>query len=312
MLGMRRMIGPIMKDLIENDKNIIFTTADLGRYFAYEELHRTYPDNVVDFGIAEQNMIGASAGLQNEGFNVFAASYATFITARVLDQIRVNIGYMGIGVKLIGGAGGLCDGNFSPTHMALEDISNVRNIPNINVIAPADGMELVKTLTNLSTTNKPAYVRLTGRADIPVIYREDYKFEIGKSVTLKEGDEIAVISNGTILGNVLKAAKILEEEHHISCKVINMHTIKPIDADELRKIAEYRLVVTVEEHMKYGGLGSAVSEFYAEEENNPRMLILSVGDSYPSAAEYEDLLEVCNLTQSALAEAILSKYNLFH
>ena len=141
MLGMRRIIGPAVKDIIEreNDK-VLFATADTGRYYAYDDLLRTYPEHVVDVGIAEQNLIGASAGLQNEGFNVFAITYATFLTARALDQIRVNLGYMGLGVKLLGEAGGMADGNFSVTHMALEDISNTRNIPNMTVVCPADGI----------------------------------------------------------------------------------------------------------------------------------------------------------------------------
>lgn len=309
MLGMRRMIGPVMKDIIERNDKVIFATADLGRYFAYEEVLRTFPDNVVELGIAEQNLIGASAGLQNEGFNVFAASYATFITARALDQIRVNIGYMGFGIKLIGGGGGLCDGNFSATHMALEDISNTRNIPNIMVLAPADGMELIKVLTALSDFDGPAYVRLSGRANMPIIYREDYEFQFGKAVMLREGNEITIIANGTILGEALKTAEKIES-NNISCRVINMHTIKPLDKDILRAIADCKLVVTVEEHFLPGGMGSAIAEFYAEEKIKPMMLMLSVGTSYPDAAEYEDLLIKCGLTRDDMADKILSKYKL--
>lgn len=309
MLGMRRMIGPVMKDIIERNDKVMFATADLGRYFAYEELLKTFPNNVVELGIAEQNLIGASAGLQNEGFNVFAASYATFITARALDQIRVNIGYMGFGIKLIGGGGGLSDGNFSATHMALEDISNTRNIPNIMVVAPADGMELIKVLTALSDFHGSAYVRLSGRANMPVIYREDYEFRFGKAVTLREGDEITIISNGTILGEALKTAEKLEA-NNISCRVINMHTIKPLDKDILRVISDCKLVVTVEEHLFSGGMGSAIAEFYAEEKIRPMMLMLSVGTSYPDAAEYEDLLIKCGLTRDDMADKILSKYKL--
>ncbi len=307
MLGMRRMIGPIIKEIIQNNNNVLFATADLGRYFSYEELLREFPENVVELGIAEQNLIGVSAGLQNEGFNVFAATYATFITARALDQIRVNLGYMGIGVKLIGGAGGFCDGNFSATHMALEDISNTRNIPNMVVVTPADGMELVKTLLFMSEYDGPAYIRLTGRANIPVIYKEDYQFKIGNAVTLKEGNDIAIISNGTLLGEVLKTADKLNEKG-VECKVINMHTVKPLDQHVLREIAYYKLVVTVEEHVKSGGLGSAIAEFYAEEADRPQMLMLSVGESYPDAAEYEDLLVKCGLTKNIMSERILAKY----
>ena len=306
MLGMRRILGPAMKDIIEQDKKVLFATADTGRYYAYDDLLRTYPENVVDVGIAEQNLIGASAGLQNEGFNVFAITYATFLTARALDQIRVSLGYMGIGVKLIGEAGGMCDGNFSATHMGLEDISNVRNIPNMRVITPADGMELVKTLTALRDAEYPAYVRMTGRFPIPVIYKEDYDFRIGKAVTLREGKDIAFVSNGTLLGDVLKAADLLAEQG-VDCKVVNLHTVKPLDEEALREIAGYKLVVTAEEHLLYGGLGSALAEFYAQEPVRPRMLMLSVGTEYPRAAEYPDLLKNCGLDAESMANRIIEE-----
>lgn len=305
MLGMRRILGPAMKDIIEQDRKVLFATADTGRYYAYDDLLRTYPENVVDVGIAEQNLIGASAGLQNEGFNVYAVTYATFLTSRALDQIRVNLGYMGLGVKLIGEAGGMCDGNFSATHMALEDISNTRNIPNMRVITPADGMELVKTLIALKNAAYPAYVRMTGRFPIPVIYREDYNFEIGKAVTLREGKDIAILSNGTLLGDVLKTAEMLAEKG-VDCSVINLHTVKPLDEEALRAVAGCKLVVTAEEHLLYGGLGSAVAEFYAQEPIRPRMLMLSVGTQYPKAQEYDDLLKTCGLTAPQMAESILT------
>lgn len=306
MLGMRRILGPAIKDLVEQDRRVLFATADTGRYYAYDDLLRTYPENVVDVGIAEQNLIGASAGLQNEGFNVYAVTYATFLTARALDQIRVSLGYMGIGVKLIGEAGGMCDGNFSATHMGLEDISNVRNIPNMRVITPADGMELVKTLTALRDAEYPAYVRMTGRFPIPVIYKEDYDFRIGKAVTLREGKDIAFVSNGTLLGDVLKAADLLAEQG-VDCKVVNLHTVKPLDEEALREIAGYKLVVTAEEHLLYGGLGSALAEFYAQEPVRPRMLMLSVGTEYPRAAEYPDLLKKCGLDAESMANRIIEE-----
>ena len=305
MLGMRRILGPAMKDIIEQDRKVLFATADTGRYYAYDDLLRTYPENVVDVGIAEQNLIGASAGLQNEDFNVYAVTYATFLTSRALDQIRVNLGYMGLGVKLIGEAGGMCDGNFSATHMALEDVSNTRNIPNMRVIIPADGMELVKTLVALKDADYPAYVRMTGRFPIPVIYREDYDFEIGKAVTLREGKDIAILSNGTLLGDVLKTAEMLAKKG-VECKVINLHTVKPLDEEALRSIAGYRLVVTAEEHLLYGGLGSAVAEFYAQEPVRPRMLMLSVGTQYPKAQEYDDLLKTCGLDVESMTNRIMA------
>jgi len=309
MLGMRRTIGAVLTQISEMDDKFLFVPADIERYFTIDEFRRTYPEKIVNLGICEQNVVGASAGLVNEGFNVLAAGYGTFITARCLDQVRVNMGLMGIPVKLMGAAGGLCDGNFSATHMGLEDVADMRAIPGITVLCPADGAELVKSLEALVKYDKPTYLRLTGRTNMPVIYKEDYDFEIGKAIVLKEGTDVALISNGTLLKNVLDAAAILEEKG-ISCKVINMHTVKPLDTDILQSIAGMNLVVTIEEHVRWGGLGSAVSEFYAEEKVRPMQLLIALDkDKYPDSAEYELLLERCGLTKEGIAESVEKKYS---
>ena len=307
-LGMRRIIGAVLDDLAQMDDKFIFVPSDSGRYLAYEEFNRKHPDRVVNMGIAEQNMVAACAGLANEGFNVFAAAYGTFITSRALDQVRVNLGLMGLPVKFLSLSGGLCTGNLSATHMALEDISNMRAIPGMTVIAPADGTELVKTIVTLMNYDKPAFVRLTGYANqTAAIYKEDYDFQIGKAVTLREGEDIAIIANGTILSTVLGVAEDLEEKG-IGCKVINMHTIKPLDTEILREIAGMKLVVTVEEHVKEGGLGSAVSEFYAEEINRPLQQIIALDkEKYPDSGVYDDLLRRCGLTREQIAESILNR-----
>ena len=149
MLGMRRVVGVMLKSLAGLDDKFIFATADVARYFGTDDFQNAFPDRFIDVGIAEQNLVGVSAGMQKEGMHVFAATYATFITARVLDQIRVNLGYMKLGVKLIGVGGGLAEGDLSVTHMGLEDISNIRTIPGIAIISPADCVELVKALYEL-------------------------------------------------------------------------------------------------------------------------------------------------------------------
>lgn len=310
MLGMRRTIGAILSDLLQMDEKFIFVPADSGRYLAYEEFNRNHPEHVVNMGIAEQNMVAACAGLVNEGFNVFAAAYGTFISARALDQVRVNLGIMGIPVKFLALSGGLTNGNLSATHMALEDYADVRAIPGMTVITPADCTELVKTIVTLMDYDKPAYVRLTGTANNTAqVYKEDYDFVIGKAVTIKEGTDIALVSCGTILKTVEGVAADLEERG-ISCKIINMHTIKPLDEEILREIADMKLVVTVEEHVRWGGLGSAVAEFYAEEEKRPLQQIIALdGDKYPNSGEYDTLLDVCGLTREKITDKILTKYN---
>lgn len=307
MLGMRRMVGLVMQEIAAKDPKFLFATADLGRYFGINDLQMLWPDKVVDFGIAEQNLIGAATGLQKEGFHVWAATYATFITARALDQIRVNLGLMGFSIRLIGAAGGLSDGNFSATHMALEDVADIRAIPNISIIEPADGVELVKAMQALQDYDKPAYIRLTGRANTPIIYKDDFDYRIGKAVTVRPGKDIAIIAAGTILATALTVADDLEKVG-ISCQVVDMSTIKPLDEAILNTLVDRKLVVTVEEHMKAGGLGSSIAEYFAEKKDRPRMLIIAIDDCYPQAAEYEDLLIKCGLSRNRIFTKIQEKY----
>lgn len=306
MLGMRRTVGILLKEFAKEDRAFVFATADMARYMGAEDFSETFPDQFVDVGIAEQNLIGVAAGMQKEGFHVFAGTYATFLTARALDQIRVSLGYMKLGVKLIGISGGLSDGNFSPTHMALEDIADMRAIPNLTVISPADGAELVKAMYALRAHPGPAYLRLTGRANTPVVYTQEYDFAIGRAVCLREGRDVALIAAGTMAAAALNVAEELCKSG-ISCKVMNMHTIKPLDEAALDAIEEFGLAVTMEEHMRAGGLGSAVAEYMAQKEKRPVQLMLAVEDVYPQSAEYEQLLESCGLTVSQMTERILKK-----
>ena len=307
MLGMRRVVGMLLGELAESDPAMMFATADVARYFGTEEFQKNYPDHYIDAGIAEQNLIGVAAGMQKEGLHVFAATYATFITARTLDQIRVNLGYGKIAVKLIGVGGGLAEDDLSATNMGLEDIADIRAIPNITILSPADATELVKMMYALIDYDKPVYLRLSGKTNIPVIYKEDYAFEIGKAICLAKGEDIAIIATGVILGTAKKITQELEK-NGISVTLIDMHTIKPLDTDILDEICTHKLVVTMEEHMKAGGLGSAIAEYYAEKEQHPLMQIFAVEDAYPNATEYEYLLEDCGLDADTMLKKISEKY----
>ena len=307
MLGMRRVVGVMLKSLAGLDDKFIFATADVARYFGTDDFQNAFPDRFIDVGIAEQNLVGVSAGMQKEGMHVFAATYATFITARVLDQIRVNLGYMKLGVKLIGVGGGLAEGDLSVTHMGLEDISNIRTIPGIAIISPADCVELVKALYELLDYEGPAYLRLSGGTNIPVVYTQAYDFKIGRAICLKEGKDIALIATGTIVATVQKVAKSLEKRG-ISCKVINMHTIKPLDTKLLDSLDKYLLVVSIEEHMLSGGLGGSIAEYYTGKQKRPVHMMLGVSDFYPNAADYMQLLKICGLTEEHMVKKIEDRY----
>ena len=305
--SMRRVVGMMLPKMAEEDPRFIFATADVARYFGVTEFQEKYPQRYVDVGIAEQNLIGVAAGMQKEGAHVFAATYATFITARALDQVRVNLGYMGLGVKLIGVGGGMAEGDLSPTHMGLEDIADMRAIPKVAVICPADGVETIKALDALLHYEGPAYLRLTGRTNLPIVYTEDYNFEIGKSVCLRDGTDIGIIATGCIVGTACKVARELEKQG-ISCRVVNMHTIKPLDTEELDRLAGYKMIISIEEHMPAGGLGGAIAEYYTGKSIRPVHIVFSIGDEYPKAGEYEHLLEKCGLTDETILNVTLEQY----
>lgn len=304
MLGMRRVLGMMLEELLKADEKFVFVTADVARYFGTEKYAEEHPEHYIDVGIAEQNMVTVAAGLQKEGMNALAATYSTFVTARALDQIRVSLGYMELPVTLVGVGGGLAEGDLSATHMGLEDIAAIRAIPNITIVQPADCVELVKVLESIRQYNRPIYIRLTGKTNLPRVYTEDYKFEIGKANVLREGkDKIVIISSGTIVASVMKVAESFQEDG-IDVTVVDMHTIKPLDTSLLDELANYDYLITVEEHMSIGGLGSAVAEYYASKKEKPQQLIIGVDDFYPLANDYEELLVACGLTPTVIKNRI--------
>ena len=302
MLGMRRVVGQMLEEMAAWE-NFIFMTADVARYFGADSFQSKYPEKILDVGIAEQNLLGVAGGLAKEGMNVFAASYATFLTARALDFIRVNMGYMQLPIKLIGVGGGLCEGDLSATHMGLEDIGNMTTIPNITVICPCDGLELVKVLKALRNYDQPVYLCLTGKTNIPMIYQEDFAYQIGKANILKAGDEIVIVASGVITKSALMAAELLEKDGY-SVAVIDMHTIKPLDTDTLKQFLSVRLLVGVQEHMAGSGLSALLSGYLAAQKKAPQYLDVAVEDFYPRAGEYEDLLKECGLTAEGIYERI--------
>lgn len=308
MLGMRRTLGLALESLIEMDETFAFATADVSRYFGVEKFSEKYPDRLIDVGIAEQNLVSVATGLTKEGINVFAASYSTFATARALDQIRVGMGYMGVGVKLIGVGAGLAEGDLSPTHMGLDDVAYLRAIPHMTIVCPSDAAEMVKVLEAMLKHDGPVYLRLTGRTNLPIIHTEDYHYEIGRSEWLRTGQDIALIASGCIVDTALKVAKQLDNEGY-NCTVINMHTIKPIDTACLIELEHYQHVFVVEEHMQIGGLGSAISEFYAQQKEHPIVKTIGIEGAYPLANEYDRLLEICELNEDGILRRVKAALN---
>lgn len=307
MLGSCGAFGVASMELPEIDPRCVVLTSDLCTYSSLDRFRQKYPDKFFNFGIAEQNMVCVAAGMAKEGFVPFATTYASFASSRCLDQVRVNMGYMKLGVKLVGLTSGLAVSILGATHMSVEDIAVMRSIPNITVLSPADCMETIKCVLAATKIEGPVYIRLSGPMNNPVVYKEDYDFEVGKSITLCEGDDVVIIATGTMVYNSLKASEILFEDG-ISCRVVNMHTIKPLDVSAIQSACNAKLIVTVEEHSKIGGLGGAVAEVLSEVGKHPPLLRIGLTDEFKHAGTYEYMIEQYGLSVGQIASSIKQKY----
>ncbi len=307
MLGTRGTFGACMLGLAKNDPNLLCLTSDLCATSGLEHFRIEYPEQLINVGIAEQNMLGIAAGLSMDGYRVFASTFATFASMRALEQLRTGLAYMNLNVKVVGLASGFSMAFFGNTHYAIEDLAITRAIPNLLVVSPADGLETIKVLSALAEYEGPAYVRLTGQANCPVIYSEDYEFQLGKGVVLKEGRDIALIATGTIVSEALKAAEQLEQQG-ICCTVVDMHTVKPLDTELLDELLSvHKMIVTVEEHSIIGGLGSAVAEFLTSQNKLPQHIILGISDTFTHPGTYPYLLQRHGLTADQIFQKIQNK-----
>ena len=306
MLGQRGVYGVTLDTLAADNDKIIAVSADLRNSSGLDRFYKNFPDRFINVGIAEQNMVGVSAGLADNGYTVFASTFANFAALRACEFARHFLGYMKSPVKLVGFGGGFAVEFLGNTHYGLEDVSALRAISNLTIVSPADGLETAKAVTALADYNASAYLRLMGTANMPIVYKEDYDFQIGKAITLKEGGDVALIACGSMVANALTAAKTLEEKG-VNCAVINMHTIKPLDTNAIDKLLGMKLLVSVEEHSLIGGLGSSVAEYVSEKKNAPPLLTLGISQGYQKAGSYKYMLEQNGLLPQQLAETIVRK-----
>lgn len=307
MLGKRGTFGTALTELAPEYDNLMAMSADFARSSGLERYSHTYPEKFLNVGIAEQNLIGIASGLASEGYNVFATSFASFITTRSYEMVKIHCGYMKHNIKVIGLAAGFGVQQQGNTHYGLDDLCLMRAIPNLTVISPADSTEVVKATQALLDFEGPAYLRLCGEAGDPMVYKEDYDFEIGKAVTLREGADVTIVATGTMVYQSLQAAKKLAEEG-IECTVINMHTIKPLDTEVINKYChDCKLVVTAEEGFVSGGLGAAVSEAVAQSGKRiPPMEIIGL-TGFPHAGSYKYILDQTGLDAAHIAERIKAR-----
>ncbi|MFB7156105.1 transketolase family protein [Lysinibacillus sp. NPDC056232] len=308
-LGQRGTFGMIMLEKAKENEDLIVLTADVSIPAGLDRFRKQFSNQFIDVGIAEQNMIGIAAGLASEGFDVYTTTYAPFQTLRCLEQIRVNIGEMKYPVRMVGLSSGVVLGMIGNMHCSFEDIAVMRAIPNIIIISPADSFELVKVIEALDNYLHPVYIRLTSGAPAPIVYKEDYTFEIGKAVQLKKGKDIVFFATGSIIDEALKAAEILESEN-INTEVINIHTIRPIDEHGIQQaVTGKKLIVTIEEHLTSGGLGSVISEVLSLNLQKPPQLMIGLPSDYSKAGIYEEMLEYYGLTANAIAKKVKSMLN---
>lgn len=308
-IGSRGTYGLAMLQLVKDNERVYALTADLGGSSGMQRLMAAYPERFLNVGIAEQNLIGFASGLAKEGIIPFASSFAPFITLRCLDQIKMNLGYMKQNVKLVGLGSGFGMGELGNSHYGLEDVAVLRSIPNMTIIEPADCSAIIKSVYAAAEYDGPVYIRLTGATNVPVVYKEDFDFEIGKSICLREGEDVAIIATGSMVSVSVEAAKHLEVDG-ISCSVYDMHTVKPLDENLLKYLAEENIpVVTIEEHSVVGGLGSAVSEYYSIKGVSIHQKIIGVPDKYGKTASYSFQLGRYGLTSTALKDNIIEFLN---
>lgn len=286
----------------DND-DIVILSADLTDSTRSNGFEEAFPKRFIEIGVAEQNMAGIGAGLALSGKIPFIASYATFSPGRNWDQIRVSICYSNANVKIVGAHAGLSVGPDGATHQALEDIAITRVLPNMTVLVPSDYEEARKATIAAAKHKGPVYLRLA-RAESAAFTTKETKFEIGKAQVFMEGKDLTIISAGPILYEAMKAAQELGLKYGISCEVINMATIKPLDKNTIMKSAEKtRMVMTVEEHQIHGGLGGAIAEVLAQNSQVP-LKIIGVEDTFGESGEYKKLWEKYGLSSDHIVNEV--------
>jgi transketolase len=304
-LGSRGSFGAALLDVGMKNGTVLAMSADLCNTSGLDRFRGALPARFINTGIAEQNMVGIAAGLSAEGYVVFATSFSNFITLRSCEQVRHYLGYMQSNVKIVGLAAGFAMGMFGNTHYGLEDIAVMRAMPNLTILSPADSTETVKATLAAAELAGPVYLRLTGGMNNPIVYKEDYPFQIGKAITLKEGRDIAIVATGSMVHSSLASAQLLAERG-VSATVVDMHTLKPLDTEILDKMCrDAKLIVTVEEHSVVGGLGGAIAEYKSKLKNVPPQLTLGVRDEFGHAGDYAFMLDKYGLTADKISRSIL-------
>ncbi len=285
------------------DERIVVIDGDVNNSTFTNKFMKKYPERGFNVGIAESNLVGIASGLAAAGKIPVAASFATFLMSNAFDQIRMSIAFPNLNVKLVGSHAGISIGEDGPSQMAIEDVALACALPGFTVIVPADGASTAAATQAMIHREGPTFLRC-GRPGVPVIYGDDADFHLGKANTLREGTDITLIANGIMVAMALDAAEGLQE-HGVSARVLDMHTVKPIDTAAIERAAnETRGIVVAEEHLAYGGLGSIVAMVVAERRPT-RMAFVDLGDTYATSGKPDELLVQYGLTPDAIIDAAL-------
>lgn len=301
-IATRESFGKALVELGKENENVVVLTADLAGATKTSLFEKEFPDRFINVGIAEQNMIGISAGLATTGKIPFASTFAMFAAGRAYDQIRNSVAYPKLNVKICGTHAGVTVGEDGATHQMLEDLSLMRSIPNMIVLCPSDDVQTRWAIKEIAKVDGPVYIRLA-RVATPVIYNENQKFEIGKMVQIGDGTDATVFATGVEVAEALKAKEELEKEN-INIRVVDVHTIKPIDKEMIIKCAkETKKIITIEDHSIIGGLGTAICEVLSEE-CPTKVVRMGMQDRFGKSGKAEQLLKYFKLDSEAIIEEI--------
>ena len=302
--SVRDAYGKTLVELGKENPDIVVLDADLSRSTITKLFAREFPERFFDCGIAEQNMIGIAAGLAASGKLPFASTFAVFVPGRSFDQIRMSIAQPRLNVKLVTTHSGISVGEDATSHHSIEDMSLIGSLPGFTVIVPADAIETAQAVRAAAASNGPFYIRLC-RPKLPLIYDQDYRFNLGKAVSMRQGKDATIIAIGIMVAVALEAAENLKQEG-IDCQVLNMSTLKPIDEAAIIKASgETGAIVTAEDHLEHGGLGNIIARVLAKHQPAP-MEFVAIKDTYAKSGKPAELLQKYGLTAKDIEQAVRS------
>ncbi len=305
-MGARGVLGQAVYDMAKDGKEFYVISADLARASGFERFGNEFSDRMLNAGIAESNMLGMASGLSSSGIPVIATTWATFASARIADQVRNYMGFMRSNVKLVGLDSGYENNRFGYTHTNGPDISIMSSIPNILILAPSDGIEIYQAIQAAVEYNGPVYIRLTGGQTLPIIHDEDYEFQLMQADVLSEGSDVAFFANGSILPTVIKVAERFKESGY-SCRVVNLHTLCPVDHRIIDDSCGASLIVSVEEHPKNGGMGSMLASYLAGKDKHPPIEIIASKEEFTPAGSYQYALSYNEMDENSIFERVLRR-----